>query len=419
MGTRAASIAAVVLVTSCGGNAEYRCDTPGHSCGASGTCEPTTGFCSVPDSSCPSGSRYDGSLAGDLSGQCVGGNPPADAGIDAAVINDAPPDARLFCYGTAPISICFAAAPTGTQSFSGTIDTGISTMCATNVVSGGTGLCVLAAGAITIDGRLRGTGTKPLVLLATNSITISAAIDVGSHRNATPETGAGADPADCANTAGTPPAIGGGGAGGSFLGRGGAGAVSVKTNSTGGVSGTAANNVVLRGGCRGQDGEGTNKGTGGSGGGALLLIAGTITIGADITAGGEGGTGGSQNTSGGGGGGAGGMIWLDAPVVTNLLSNLVLANGGAGGEGSGNNAGDPGQDSTATTAAGGGNQGTVNGGDGGDGSAGIAAGAGAGGNPGSGANGGGGGGGGGSGLIKTRAGIDLGTRVSPAVTLQQ
>lgn len=425
MGTRAASIVAVVLVTGCGGNAEYRCDSPGHSCGT-GTCELTTGFCSVPDSSCSSGRRYDGTLAGDLSGQCVGGgSQPSDAGVDVG-IDTPPPDAPLSCYGTAPISICFAAAPTGAQMYSGTIDTGSSSMCATNVVSGGSGFCVLAAGTITIDSKLRGTGTKPLVLLATDSITIGGGIDVGSHRNATPETGAGADPAECTTMAGTPPTMGGGGAGGSFVGRGGAGAVSGKAASTGGVSGLSATNITLRGGCPGQSGDGSNPGTGGHGGGAVLLIAvNSITIGNDITAGGEGGAGGSINSSGGGGGGAGGMIWLDAPVITNTNNRLVLANGGAGGEGSGLNAGsagDPGEDSTTTTAASGGHQGPTNGGDGGDGSTGASAGGGEAGNPGTNPGGtlpgGGGAGGGGAGLIKTRAGIDLGTKVSPTVTLQ-
>ncbi|HEX3764759.1 MAG TPA: hypothetical protein VHW23_38955 [Kofleriaceae bacterium] len=426
MGTRAASIVAVVLVTGCGGNAEYRCDSPGRSCGA-GTCELTTGFCSVPDSNCPSGRRYDGTLAGDLSGQCVGGGtPPSDGGVDVG-IDTPPPDAPLFCYGTAPISICFAAAPTGPQTYSGTIDTGSSPMCATNVVSGGTGLCVLAGSTITFGGRLRATGTKPLVLLATDSINVNATIDVGSHRGMTPDSGAGSDPAVCSTMAGTAPTVGGGGAGGSFVAPGGAGGVSALNNSTGGTPGTVVSltNLALRGGCPGQDGDGLGKGTGGHAGGAVLMIASTIMIQGDILAGGEGGDAASMNSSGGGGGGAGGTIWLDAPTVTNPLNNLVIANGGAGGEGSGmTNTGQPGQDGTTLGAATGGHGSSPNGGDGGDGSSTTAAGAGNAGAPGSvfmSAPGGGGAGGGGAGIVKARvgAGVNLGTKVSPAITPQQ
>lgn len=368
------------------------------SCGAGGKCEPAFNLCSFPDEAkCGPGGRSFGDLGGANSGQCVG------------------------CYGTAPISICFATPPTGARTYSGTIDTTNSPMCATNVVSGGSGFCVLAAGTIMVDARLRATGAKPLVLLATDSITTGATIDVGSHRGATPETGAGADPAACTTMAGTAPTNGGGGSGGSFAGQGGAGAVSAKAGSTGGMPGAAATSITLRGGCPGQDGEGTSKGTGGHGGGAVLLIATrSITLGGDILAGGEGGDAGSMNTSGGGGGGAGGMIWFDAPTVANTGNNLILASGGAGGEGSGNNtAGLPGADATTVIAAIGGSGGANNGGDGGNGSSGAAASTGASGSAGTapmGLPGAGGAGGGGAGLVKARTGVNLGTRISPAMT---
>lgn len=289
MRTPVVAIVVVGLGSGCNyGPYTFTC-TDDASCGVSGKCEPGGSLCSFPDPRCPGGRSY-GSLSGDISGQCV--------------MPDAPPDASLACYGTAPISICFAAPPAGVQTYSGTIDTTSSAMCATNVVSGGSNFCVLAAGTIMIDAKLRATGAKPLVLLATDSISTTAVIDVSSRRGDNPETGAGADPAECATMAGTPPTMGGGGAGGSFVGPGGPGAVSANGGSTGGAPGARrpATSIALRGGCRGQDGEGQNKGAGGHGGGAVLLIAASISLEEDILAGGEGGGGGAMNTSGGGGG---------------------------------------------------------------------------------------------------------------------
>jgi hypothetical protein len=423
MGTWLVALAAAVMVTGCGQTLkEFACG-PEKSCGQGGLCEPS-GFCSFEDPSCPSGRRY-GDLGGP-SGDCTPGG--VQQQMDAAI--DGPPDARpdappdaLFCYGTAPISICFATPPAGPKTYSGQIDTMTSTMCAATV-SGATDYCVLAGGAITIDARLRATGKRALVLLATDSITVGGAVDVGSHRGANPETGAGADPSSCVTSAGLGPTGGGGGAGGSFAGTGGAGAVSANTVTTGGTPGLPVTNFALRGGCPGQDGDGANKGTGGHGGGAVLLFAvNTIDIQNDITAAGEGGAGATMSTSGGGGGGAGGMIWLDAPTIMNAGNKLVLANSGAGGEGSGfnaGNAGDPGEDSTTTAAASGGHGGPTNGGDGGDGSAAMLAGPGVAGHAGTntGFNGGGGGGGGGAGVVKARAAANLGNKVSPPITAQ-
>ena len=109
---------------------------------------------------------------------------PADAGGDASV--DAPDASTVdaqTCFGTGLVKICLAAAPTQPLVISNltTIDTTTSPMCVATV-SGGANYCVLAGTTITIDAKLRATGSRPLVLIASDSITTGAVIDVGSHR---------------------------------------------------------------------------------------------------------------------------------------------------------------------------------------------------------------------------------------------
>jgi hypothetical protein len=399
-----------------------------------GRCEPS-GLCSFADPECPGGRRF-GDLAGDQSNQCVDPiTDPPDAGVlvDAPVPIDArvdahidapigppPPDARV-CFGNAPFTICLQSAPSAplTITASQTIDTTSSPLCAAIASEGD--YCVLAATTISVEANVRATGSRPLVLVASDSITVipGAIIDVGSHRGVDPEIGAGADPAACA--AGTLPGVdeesGGGGAGGSFAGKGGNGGAGGGSglDPEGGAAGQSSAAVTafteLRGGCAGQAGASDDDdagGPGGHGGGATLLIAGaSITMAGRIDAAGQGGGGGGANaTAGGGGGGSGGMIVLDAPVITN--TGLLLANGGGGGEGSsGNSTGAVGADSVAAGAAAGGRLSSAPGGDGGPGSAIAAAG---GGSDGVFSNnddnrGGGGGGGGGAGLIKAPANV--------------
>jgi hypothetical protein len=402
------------------------CDpnAPGDRCGPSGTCE-SNAYCSIPDATCPSGRRYNN--AGGLSGQCVGDQLPPDARPDAP-----PPDARV-CFGNSPFTVCFTTPPTGTIDVSipttfntdtGTvIGTGTQLTCATPTSGGGpggNGYCVLAANTITINQSLRAIGTKPLVLVAVDSISVPMSIDVSSHRMGPIDSlGAGADPATgCGN--GTPPssAMGtsGGGAGGSSMGPGGSGGNGGGVN--GGVGGVHAGSpgfgTVLRGGCPGQDGAGVGHGARGHGGGAVFLIAGnSITVGGMINAGGEGGAGATGANDGGGGAGAGGLIGFDAMTITG--TGTLIANGGGGGEGgsSGGTKGNPGDDASSTSAAAGGTGGSNSGGDGGAGSAGAAGGTGVIGQDGTA---GGGGGGGGAGLIKAPATATLGTNVSPAPT---
>jgi len=410
--------AAAVLITGCNyGAGTFVCSASSECTGGpGGVCEPN-GFCSFDDSNCPAPGRRYGSLSGPQAGRCVGEEQQVDAGTNPT--NDGPPDAQT-CFGTGLLQICLENAPTGSMTPSGTINTDTSSMCA-KVKSGGN-YCVLAASTISIESKLRATGMRPLVLIASGSITTTATIDVGSHRGVTPETGAGADPTVCA--AGTPPGTGAGGAGGSFTGLGGAGGIGGPgAGNPGGTPGAVAGAVTeLRGGCSGQDGQGgaADKGLKGHGGGAVFLIAGSsIQIGGGINAAGEGGAGGLGNISGGGGGGAGGMIGFDAPQIT--CSSLLLATGGGGAEGSDTAANTPGangSDPSTTAAAGGGTGNNGRGGDGGSGSVASAT-------PGtvggagdvSGTNhGGGGGGGGGAGLIKAPITATLGAQVAPTAT---
>lgn len=353
---------------------------PGTTCSAQGFCESSGG---------------DGSGTG-------------SAGADAAV-----------CFGTEPFRVCLAAAPSQPLSISGpgmTIDT--TANCVATVPTGSFG-CVLAGTTITVEATLRASGSRPLVLIASDSITIlgTGVVDVGSHRGATSELGAGA--MDCAN--GQTPDRRGGGAGGSFLGLGGTGGPSV--SASGGTPGPVTDANKLRGGCAGQNTPGPtapNPVRGGHGGGAVLLIAGqSISVDGAINAAGEGGEGGPPDV-GGGGGGSGGMIVLDAPTITG--NGLILASGGGGGGGSSTDAiathsGKPGADPSGVSAAAGGTGGPNGGGSGGNGSsAGTAKGDnGLKGISDANGDGRGGGGGGGAGIVKAPAALGS-LQVSPTPT---
>jgi hypothetical protein len=311
-----------------------------------------------------------------------------------------------------------------TVSTASNIDTD-SPLCA-STISGATNYCVIAATNITIGATLRAAGTKPLVLIATDSIVTTALLDVGSYRDATsdvmgdrtssivgPAIGAGADPSSCAPA--MLPMDGGGYAGGSFIGFGGVGGTGSNGSNAGSPAPPVTDVPVLRGGCSAPVDPGFR--VGGYGGGAVLLIAGKrIDVQGGINASGASGRGAAPGNRGGFGGGAGGMIAFDAPTIT--CNSLLLASGGGGGGGSsGITSGGDGQDpSTLAAAAGGGG---ANGGNGGRGStASSRAAPGAPGAPGSpaGIGGGGGGGGGGAGLIKAPATANLGTMVSPPPT---
>lgn len=346
------------------------------------------------------GQRY-GDNAGGNSGVCVGEEPKPDGGPDMMV--------ERVCYGAQNglAKPCFRPAPTGDLTLPAAINTTNDPLCSTDVMDVPASLCVIgraninvAAGATVIV-----TGDRPLVLVATGTISITGTLEAASRRSTTNLdqhglVGAGSDPTTGCQQ-GTQPGISGGGAGGTFVALGGGGG-----GGNGGGAGGAAGTpqaIALRGGCRGQNATGTGGGAttaqGGNGGGALYLIAAAINIEGTLNASGEGGHRGlSGNNSPGGGGGSGGLIGLDALTISN--NGLVFANGGGGGEGSGNGiSGNPGADPTsAAPAAGGINGGGGNGGPGGAG--GVSGGTTNGGNGSNAPADGGGGGGGGAGVIK-------------------
>ena len=315
-----------------------------------------------------------------------------DAPLDAPL--DAPPDATtptVNCFGTSALAlVCLESLPTDplTLGTASSLDTATSPLCAALRV-GSSNVCVIAAQTLTISAALTVTGTRPLVLLSLTAITVSATLDIASHRGS--PTGAGGDASSC-NT-GVDPTDRGGGQAGSFGSKGGDGGDSDGALDRG-TSGAATMPTTLRGGCMGADGAGSLT-SHGNGGGAVLLIAETITISGSINASGSPGDGAPAGRYGGGGAGAGGMIAFDAPTIT--VSGPVHANGGGGGGGSSvSSAGSPGSEPPVAGGATGGGHGG-NGGDGGLGS--FGAGAGGSGVSGTTSSDGGGGGGGGAGVI--------------------
>jgi hypothetical protein len=335
-----------------------------------------------------------------------------------------PPDAQA-CFGSFP-AVCFTEVPTKPVMLTAdlTIDTSASAMCdqhndqmAKYCVVAGTSFTLAAAKTI------RATGTKPLVLLSTSTMSIQGIIDVSSNRMAGPlATGAGANPTACTN--GAPPEMAGGGYGGSFGGKGGNGERLGTASATSGVAAAALTTppTLLRGGCPGGNGDATG-GTGGSGGGAVALIAMTsIQLDGKLNASGSAGHGGPAAKSGGGGGGSGGMIVLDAPSITAAATGLLFANGGGGGQGgAGAGAGmgigaDGGESLDPASPAPAGNNGGRDGGFGGTGSSGTRLPGNNGGIPTTAQNNGGGGGGGGAaGFIRAKG---ITTNIAPPSFVQ-
>src|ERR1700755_789489 len=116
----------------------------------------------------------------------VGGGAPAagDArpAVDAAPQDSATVDARRS-YGTGPIQLCLTAPPPDSPmviSQPTTVQTDPSVLSICTHVSQ---TCVIAAKSFTISAALRAVGPEPLVLVASDSITVTATgtIDVASH----------------------------------------------------------------------------------------------------------------------------------------------------------------------------------------------------------------------------------------------
>lgn len=386
----AAAAAAAVAASACYAPAlpaGSPCDPARSSCPNEQTCVPTGGGAGV----------------------CMAMGRTVDAGSDSAPVGKGP------CLGGKLLgSVCLAQAPTGPVSLGGsqplnTAAVGAGGCTEIQPQTGGPSLCIVAGTTIEIpaSASLRAIAlvpagsttpsTNPLVLFATQSITISGALDVSSHVNetfgGTPGLGAGARTevgclaAGVDGPVGSNMAGGGGAAGGSFAGAGAAGGNGGNNNNIGHGNPAAplATNVLV-GGCpggHGGDGDGNNGGgaPGGGGGGAVYLLAGdAISITGKIDASGSGGGGGGaggQSSGGGGGGGAGGMIGLEATHIAVMTAAALFANGGGGGAGGGNaadnTAGTPGADPSAPGAAAAGGAGTSGGGAGGAGAFGTTA----------------------------------------------
>jgi hypothetical protein len=321
-----------------------------------------------------------------------------DAGGSDGLV-DSPPDGP-FCYGQGIVRVCFPTPPAGTLLAEGPINTSSAGECTVFPQTGGPELCVIAAENVMLM-NVRARGARPLVVVATDTITLLGDIDVASRRFDTFKV-AGSNDDSCVvmNTA----VVGAGGNGGSFGGRGGLGGAS-DTNPAASVIPT-----VLRGGCPG--GSGNPLAIGGSGGGAIYFIASFIDVGtATINASGAGGD--PQMAGGGGGGGSGGMIGFDAPQILVEPGAQAFANGGGGAGGAGAGAASAGMQSPSYSVAGEGGEGDNNNADGGDGSLASIDGA-----PGSGTSPPGGGGGGGAGVIVIYPPAlrgAFGTSVSPPV----
>jgi hypothetical protein len=347
--------------------------------------------------------------------------------IDAPAIDapeaeiDAPPPDAQQCFGTGFGMRCLPALPPGPRQLSTTqmFDTGVDTNCTHVMMVGGVESCVLTGTTVTraAGGTFRAIGTRPLVIVATEMITIDGIVSVSSLRGQ--GTGAGSSIGPCAtpNQGEDDAGGGGGGAGGSFMSTGGNGG-NGDTNGSPGDGGTAATAMqaptTLRGGCAGgRGGNATDPGGAGSpGGGAVYLVAGmSIRITGGVFAAGMGGSlGGTRG--GGGGGGSGGLIGLDAPTIT--VDGSITANGGGGGEGGGFGNGGNGSDGLITGTRAPGGMIEPDGGNGGGGGA-LAGLAGLAGGP---SAGGGGGGGGGVGYIYVK-GTLAGTPIviSPAASV--
>jgi hypothetical protein len=280
------------------------------------------------------------------------------------------------CFGKAPFTICLTTEPTTSITLPQNINTSSTGSFSCEVqggtiekVSGGEA-CVFAGVNVTASGSIIGVfGDRPLVVIASNNLTVTTAnFDVSSGSAGD---GPDANPTVCApalNMNGqSSPAAGGGGAGGSFGGRGGDGGAGALLS--GGMAKQADITFdTLRGGCRGGTGAGSGgSANGGSGGGALYLIArNTLDITGTINASGAGGMGGRSMRGGGGGGGSGGMIVLHAGSLAISLGARLFANGGGGGGGAGTttdgeNGGEPAQPGQAAPGGAASNVGTAGG----------------------------------------------------------
>ncbi len=283
------------------------------------------------------------------------------------------------CIGPtgSPYQVCLTDMPAAPVSLTANINTnatGGSPLCLATAPMGWAPTqpdsCFIVGTTITVPlgQTIKVSGGRPLVLVASDSITIAGTLDVSSKQGGT----TGPANSACGPYTVMPvggPTGGGGGAGGSFMSQGGNGGSgngngSMKNAGGGSLGADQFEPTILRGGCDGQKGGagGMNQSSGsiGHGGGVVYLLAqNTLDLsGGIIDASGSGAVGGDM-LAGGSGAGSGGMIELYATTITTTAATKLFANGGGGASGadaitSGSNGADPTAAAITTSAAGGG-----------------------------------------------------------------
>ena len=286
--------------------------------------------------------------------------------VDTAI--DSTSTASSVCLGSGAYKVCLQDTPTAAQPISTGFNTANAGICLDAAhmpidwtTQGQPDACFVVGTNITLTNNIAIHGARPVVFVATGTITIGGQVDLSAKRNNFTTTGTppGFSVAACAafDTAATNSTNGGGGgAGGSFGSPGGNGGMGDNNQIAAGVAKDQGAPTVLHAGCPGEaGGTGDAQGTpnlvslGGWGGGAMYLLAGTSIVlsdGASINASGAAGVAGNHRT-GGGGGGSGGMLVFSAPTITAGINVFVMANGGGGSSGGTNgNDGKNGSDPT-------------------------------------------------------------------------
>jgi hypothetical protein len=199
--------------------------------------------------------------------------------------------------------------------------------------AGKIGMYVAKSVRIEPNAGLRTRGTYALAIVALDSFDVQGKIDASAQSDYESAGGfrvVGSNARGGGEGGGLEGSATNGAGGGSFCGVGGKGAaIAGGTPGAGGKRYGSPSLVPLVGGSAG----GSGVLNGGTGGGAVQLVAGkTFTLGASAlitVGGGGGGSVGAASNQHGGGGGSGGAILIEAPQAT--IQGTLLANGGAGG----------------------------------------------------------------------------------------